>query len=436
MKPDVLPSPQAQPRREFLRRTAALAAMSAAAQPARAAEAPGAREKLDVAFMGLNSRGAALVTEFLATQRVNVAWLCDVDRTAVEKVGAAVKKKQVRAFKTTDDFRTVLEDRRVAAIVMATPDHWHAPAAILALKANKPVYLEKPVSHNPREGEILVQVQKSTGVPIQVGLQRRSLPWVIEAVERLRRGDFGIIRSARAWYAADRKTIGFGQLAAVPETLNYPLWQGPAPVRPFRDNVIHYNWHWFWHWGTGELGNNGVHFLDLARWALDLSCPTRVTSAGGRHHFEDDQETPDTQFVAFEFPGLTLTWEHRSCLPTPTEGEATGIAFLGSKATLIVGGSRYRVLGLDGKELERVDGKVTTEPHITNFLDAIENPGKTLRCSALEGHLSTLLCHLGNISQRTGQALVMNPKTRQIVEPKSASQFWGRDYAPGWQPTT
>lgn len=392
-------------------------------------------EKIDVGFMGLNSRGAALVGEFLATQRVNVAWLCDVDQRAIDKVAAKVKEKQVRAFKITNDFRRLLEDRRLAAVVIATPDHWHAPAAILAMKAGKGVYVEKPVSHNPREGELLVEVQKRTRVPLQVGLQRRSLPWVQEAIRRVQSEEIGTVHSARAWYSADRKSIGLGQLAAVPETLNFPLWQGPAPLKPYRDNIVHYQWHWFWHWGTGELGNNGVHFLDLARWALQLECPTRVVSSGARYHFADDQETPDTQFVTYEFPGRTVTWEHRSCQPTQIEGESAAVAFYGSKATLILGGSGYRILDLDGKETHRVTGPVPTVPHAQNFLDALEDRGKSTTVPALEGHLSTLLCHLGNIAQRTGQALNINPTTRQLQDSPNGARLWSREYEPGWQPS-
>ncbi len=417
-------------RRSFIRSTVAAAATAPFILPGRAAEV----EKLELGFMGLNSRGAALVKDFLGTGRVIVTWLCDVDQRAVDKVGAMVKETQVRAFRTTANFQHLLEDRRLQGLVIATPDHWHAIATLQALKAGKPVYVEKPLSHNPREGERVVEAQRKTRVPVQVGLQRRSVPWVRSAVQRVQDGELGEVHFARTWYGNRRESIGFGQLAPVPDWLDFALWQGPAPTRPFRDNVVHYNWHWFWHWGTGELGNNGVHFLDLVRWALKLDCPDRVTSAGGRYYFRDDQETPDTQVVTYEFGSTTVVWEHRSCQPSTLEGEDSGVAFYGTKASLVLGSSGYRILDLAGRELARVEGKVPSTPHVSEFLDVVEDRGKVLSAPAEEGHLSTLLCHLGNIAHRTGQALTLNAKTRQLREPGAAARFWSREYDSAWTP--
>ncbi len=428
------PSSPRPSRRTFLQAASATATVSALAPLAGFPATAIPDEKIEVGFMGLNARGFDLLKDFLDTRQIMVGWLCDVDARAVEKSAALVKERQARAFKTTPDFRKMLEDRRLQAVVMATPDHLHAPGAILALKAGKAVYLEKPASHNPREGELLVQaVKKHRGI-LQVGLQRRSMPWVIDAVRRVRRGDLGEIHVARVWYAADRKSIGFGHLAPIPEWLNYDLWQGPAPERPFRDNVVHYNWHWFWHWGTGELGNNGVHFLDIARWALDLGCPLRVFSAGGRFHFEDDQESPDNQVVTYDFGKIILTWENRSCLPSPNEGETSGLLIHGQKATLVMGPSGFRILDPAGKEIDRVRGESPTGPHVLNFLDAVRDRARPLAAPADEAQKSTLLCQLGNIAQRSGETLVMNPKTSQIRNAKESIKFWSREYRAGWAP--
>ncbi len=418
-------------RRAFLQ----AGATGIAAAPALRLTAQGAaREKIHIGFMGLNSRGTDLVREFLATERVAITWLCDVDRRALEKAGEVVRAQQTAPFKTTTDFRQALEDRRLQALVIAAPDHWHAPAAILAAQAGKHVYVEKPLSHNPREGERLVEAVKKARVVAQVGLQRRSTPWVIEAVQRVQRGELGPVPFARAWYAARREGIGRGQLAPVPEWLDYSLWQGPAPERPFRHNLVHYNWHWFWHWGTGELGNNGVHFLDVARWALQLDCPNTVTSAGARYAYDDDQESPDVQAVTYQFDRCTLSWEHRSCIPVGSEGEATGLAFHGRDATLILGASGYRIVGNDGKELAAVKGPTPTRPHADQFLDCIETPGKAPAASVEDGHRSTLLCLLGNIAQRTGELVRVNAKSRQLTDAALARRFWSREYRPGWEP--
>lgn len=422
-------------RRQFLRATAATTAVAAASRPASTfAQATRPTARVEVAVMGLNSRGMDLLKEFLAQPQVVVTWLCDVDQRALDKAAQLVREKQTLAVKTSPDIRRVLEDRRLQAVVIAAPDHWHAPAAILAVQAGKHVYVEKPLTHNPREGEWLIEAVRRARTVVQVGLQRRSTPWVQEAIRRVQSGELGEVPFARAWYANRRPGIGFGQLAPVPDWLNFDLWQGPAPERPFRDNYVHYHWHWFWHWGTGELGNNGVHFLDLIRWGLQLDCPTRVTSGGGRHYFDDDQETPDTQVVTYDFGKQTVVWEHRSCDPQPLEGEAAGIAFHGQRSTLILGGRGFRVVDPDGKETFRMDGGVPSAPHVANFLDCITNPGRTPAATADDGHLSTLWCHLGNIAHRTRQTLELNPATRQPRANREAAKLWSREYRPGWQP--
>jgi len=406
------------------------AVAAASSGRARAAEA----DPTTVAFVGLQSRGTELLNEFVATRQVHVAWLCDVHQPALDAATKRVGALQVRAAKTTPDFRRILEDRRVQAIVFATPDHWHGPAAMLALKAGKAVYLEAPLAHNPREGELLVECVRRTRGLLQVGLQLRSVPWVNEILQRVRAGEFGPTHFARAWFTGQRESIGYGQLAPVPEGLQYDLWQGPAPDRPFRDNLLPGNWPWFWNWGTGEIGLNGVHFLDLARWGLNLDCPFRVASAGGRYHFEDDQETPDTQTVTYDFGRHTLVWEHRSCLPQPIEGDATGVAFLGEKATVILGPSGYRIRDPHGKEIHRHEGSFTTAPHVAAFLASVEKRGVANPANVDDAHKSTLLCHLGNMAHRVGHSLRLNPETRQVRDDRDAAALWHRSYRPGWEP--
>ncbi len=307
-------------RRDFLKRAgAAGVGLSLAGYfrgPASAAEArtpaagrrPGANDKLVLAVIGTNGRGLAHIDCVTGLPDVEIAYICDVDDRAITKGLKETLKGQTAEPKGVKDFRKVLEDKSVDAITIATPDHWHAPMAILALAAGKHVYVEKPCSHNPAEGELLMQAVKKSGRVCQMGNQRRSFPNMQQAMKELRDGVIGKTYFARAWYDNKRGSIGRGKPAPVPSWLDYELWQGPAPRREYRDNLIHYNWHWFWHWGTGEALNNGTHEVDVCRWALDVSWPTRVASNGGRYQFQDDWETPDTQVIGWDYAeGKTIT---------------------------------------------------------------------------------------------------------------------------------
>ena len=293
------------------------------AQPAApSANVLGANDTLRVAVIGTNGRGLAHVeclTDGLPN--VTVAAICDVDDRAIAKGIKETLKRQKSEPKGIKDFRKVLEDKSIDAVTIATPDHWHAPMAILALAAGKHVYVEKPCSHNPREGELLIEAVAKYGRVCQMGNQRRSFPTMHEAMELLHGGMIGKLVFARAWYTNKRDSIGHGKAAPVPEWLDYELWQGPAPRKAFVDNLIHYNWHWHWHWGTGEALNNGTHEVDVCRWALGVDWPTRVTSNGGRYFFQDDWETPDTQVISWDYAdGKSITWEGRSCNGFPMEG--------------------------------------------------------------------------------------------------------------------
>jgi predicted dehydrogenase len=259
------------------------------------------------------------------------------------------------------------------------------------------------------------------------------MPATIEAIARIRRGDIGEVHVARAWMAGGRGGIGRGQPAAVPQSLDYKLWQGPAPHRSYQDNVVHYNWHWFWHWGTGELGNHGIHTLDICRAGLGVDYPTRVSSGGGRYFYEDDQETPDTQVVTFEFAGKVIHWEHRSCQPRGLENRGSGLLFYGDKATLIIGGGDYKIYDLHGKELDGNSGNGGHVPHLENFIAAIREE-EELTAEIEEGFKSTMMCHYGNIAWRTSGAIQTDPHTHRIVGNMEAQAMWKREYEPGWEP--
>lgn len=408
----------------------------------------GANERLKVAIMGVNSRGYALGSNFAMQRDCEVLYSCDVDSRASEKFIDSVEKIQKKPPKHISDFRKALEDKDLDALVVATPDHWHAPASILACQAGKHVYLEKPASHNPHEGELAVAAAKKYNRVVQMGNQRRSWPNVIMAIDELKQGVIGRPYFAKTWYTNNRPSIGIGKVAEVPSWLDYDLWQGPAPREAFKDNRIHYNWHWFWKWGTGEALNNGTHFVDLARWGLGVDYPVQVSSNGGRYRYNDDWETPDTQIINLEFDNNTLmTWEGRSCNGRSVEGSGVGVIFYGETGSLVIeGGNSYKIYDLKNNLVKEVNGNRVISAdnlsnpsqdldvlHIRNFFDGIRN-GAKLNSDIVGGHQSTLLVQLGNIALRSGQTLKINPENGHIINNSEAMKYWSREYAPGWEP--
>jgi predicted dehydrogenase len=408
----------------------------------------GANSRVRVAMMGVNSRGGALADSFASLKGAEIAYVCDVDSRATEKCIAHLEKKFEAHPKSVTDFRKALEDKNLDALVVAAPDHWHAPAAIIACKAGKHVYLEKPSSHNPHEGELVIAASEKHKKLIQMGNQRRSWPNVVAAIGELKGGTIGRPYFAKGWYTNNRPSIGKGKETPVPEWLDYDLWQGPAPRRPYKDNVVHYNWHWFWHWGTGEALNNGTHMVDLMRWGLGVEYPVRVTSAGGRYRYQDDWETPDTQVITMEFGNNTsMVWEGRSCNGHNIEGASVGVIFHGDTGSLVINGNAYTVYDLKNKVVKEVknekaiDARDAANPsanldtiHIQNFLDGIRN-GTRLNADILGGQQSTLLCQLGNIALRSGNTLNINSATGRIKNDDAAMKYWHREYQPGWEPS-
>lgn len=404
-------------------------------------------EKVVMGIVGTNSRGFYLARMFAQLPGVEVGFICDVDENVLNKTTAEIEKLTGKKPKGFKDVRKLLEEKDLDAIAIATPDHWHAPATLMALKAGKHVYVEKPCSHNPAEGEMLVLAAAKYHRLVQMGSQRRSFPRMIEAVQALKEGVIGRVYFAKGWYANARKSIGVGKPASVPAHLDYELWQGPAPRRPYKDNLIHYNWHWFWNWGTGEALNNGTHEMDLMRWGLGVEHPTKVISAGGRFAFKDDWETPDTQTVTFEFANNTsMLWEGRSCNDYDEVRSGRGVIFYGEKGALVIpGGDDYKVYELGNKlkqevktTLQQADatntmgmGEKLDSLHLVNFVEAIRGKGK-LTCPITIGHSSTLLPQLGNIAYRTGQTLYCDPINGKIKDNKEAQALWSREYEKGW----
>jgi predicted dehydrogenase len=406
----------------------------------------GANERINVCIMGVNSRGSAHAKNFARQENCSVIHICDVDSRAIDKTVGIVNDVAGYKPKGFKDIRKSLEDKKLDAVVVATPDHWHAPAALMAMKAGKHVYLEKPCSHSPAEGEILVAASEKYGKMVQMGNQRRSWSHVMEAIDEIHSGVIGHAYFGKCWYASSRGSMGTGKVVPVPEWLDWDLWQGPAPRKAYKDNVVHYKWHWLWHWGTGEALNNGTHFVDILRWGLGVDYPDRISSNGGRYHFKDDWETPDTQVISMDFPeGVSMTYEGRSCNGKSVEGSAVGATFYGDKGSLMItGGNEYTVFDLKGNIIKVVksDGKANALntvgpgasldfPHIDNFLNAIRS-GEKLRADIDSGHKSTLLVQLGNISQRVGHSLNIDSKNGHIQNDDDALALWTRRYEKGW----
>jgi predicted dehydrogenase len=403
--------------------------------------------KVVIGIMGTNSRGMFLAKAFAKLPNVEVAYICDPDATVLAKTIKEIETIRGKKPEGFADIRKLLEKKDLDAIAIAAPDHWHTPAAIMALQAGKHVYVEKPCSHNPREGEMLVEAAEKYQRHVQMGSQRRSFSNVIGMVDKLRNGVIGRVYFARGWYTNNRKSIGKGTVMPVPSNLNFDLWQGPAPRRDYKSNLVHYNWHWFWHWGTGEALNNGTHELDVIRWGLGVDYPTKVVSAGGRFHFQDDWETPDTQTITYNFPNNTAcTWEGRSCNGYESEGSGRGVIFYGEKGTVVYpGANSYKIFDNDKNTLiEEVKDDTPFDPtnkvspferldnaHLTNFLEAIRGNAK-INAPILEGHKSTLLPQLGNIAFRVGRTLNCDPSNGHILNDKEAMELWSREYEKGW----
>jgi predicted dehydrogenase len=423
-------------RRSFLGASTAGAAWAAGsffASGTPAQESKSANEKMSIVVMGVNGRGSALTSGFLAQPNCEITHICDVDSRAIDKMLSPVAEKQSLRPQGISDFRKALDDKSVDILVCAAPNHWHAPATILGCSAGKHVYVEKPCSHNPREGELAVEASRKYNRVVQMGSQRRSSPVIAEGIKMLHDGAIGRVIYARTWYNNRRPSIGIGKPTEIPAWLNWEMWQGPAPDKPFVDNVVHYNWHWKWHWGNGELGNNGVHALDVARWGLGVDFPIRVTSGGGKYRHDDDQETPDTHLVTYNFPDRkSISWEGLSWSPYGNGSSMFGVSFHGEEGTIVVEGG-FQVLDTKNKEIAKKTGGNGEREHIANFLDCIKT-GKRPNADIAEAHKSTLLCHLGNIAHRTNRVLTTSEKDGHIVGDDAAMQLWGREYRKGWEP--
>ncbi len=425
-------------RREFLQSVGA-AGMAAAVATAGAEIGDAPSEKVSVAIMGVNGRGRVLAGLFAAQPDVDIPYICEVDRHVAGPALQIVQQAKNRTPQLVEDIRTVLDDKGVDAIVIATPVHWHAPATILACEALKDVYVEKPMSHNVREGRLAVQAARRHQRVVQVGSQSRSRPVTQRLVDYVQSGKIGDVYLAKVENTELRPDLGRIPDEPVPEGVNYDLWTGPVPMLPFNRNRFHRTYAWNWHYGAGELGDNGAHWLDICRWVLDVGHPLEVSGMGRKLRFDDDKETPDTDFLTYDFGKKVIHWAERIWTPYGYQKSENTMCFFGTEGMIEKGrweGGRYafRVFDRQGDLVHQEQEQTPDEgivPHIRNFLDCVrtrQQPAADVEV----GHVSTTLCHLGNIVVRTGRNLRFDGESESIVGDPQAAQLLTREYRDHW----
>ena len=391
----------------------------------------GANGDIRVAVAGINGRGRALVGDFQGVQGVRVVAVCDVD--------GGVLDKQVKKFKDGgvnvqgySDYRRMLEDKSIDAVAVATPDPWHVPLAAASIVAGKDVYVEKPMCHTIAEGRFLVNLARKHGRMVQHGTQARSSEGITEGIEYLKSGKLGKVRMAKAIDCQLRGPIGRAPDSEAPPNVNYDLWLGPAPKRPFNKNRFHYNWHWFWDYGTGDTGNDGIHQIDIARWGLGVEMPKAVSCSGGQLFYDDDHQTPDTQVATFEYDGVYLMFEMRLWTPYPLEGHDNGDVFYADGGTLSVGRDGWQVTFKDGKK--GPGGPRGNYAHAENFIKAVRSRKTSdLNAGPEVGHCSAALCHLANIAMRVGRRLKFDAQGERFIDDAEANSYLGKQYRKGYE---
>ncbi len=396
-------------------------------------------DKLRVALIGCGGRGTHDAKLFQKEPNVEIAYVCDADRQRLAHTAKAFGLPEAQAI---NDMRRVLDDRTVDIILVTTPDHWHAPASILACQAGKHVYVEKPISHNIREGRLLIEAAAQNNVKVQHGTQSRSTQMMQEAVKLLRDGTIGNVLVAKCWNIQKRGSIGRGQDTTAPDGLDYDSWVGPATMIPYRTNRVHNRWTWWYHFGTGDMGNDGVHDIDYTRWGLGVDThPTKISAIGGKYFQDDDQEFPDTQQVTFEYPGngqpgqrRILIYEQRLWSTNYPRNVDSGAEFYGTAGQMFLSRrGKIQVIDSENKPInvEVTPGAQDDAAHVRNFIAAVRE-GIPLNADPLTGHLSTSLCHLGNISTRLGRSLDFDPTLETFVGDEVANHLVGRPYREHW----
>jgi predicted dehydrogenase len=435
-------------RRTFLQTSAAgLTAVTASALVSQGPVAKAnASERLQVGCVGVEGRAGFLLKAFAGLKEVDLVAVCDVDTRKLPKAVEGVQNITGKKPIAESDFRKLIDNPKIDVLVVGTPDHWHAIPTILACQAGKDVYVEKPDGHNIVEGERMVQALRKHKRIVQMGTQSRSGQHFLSAMEYIRSGKLGKCLVAKAWENARQGSIGRPADSDPPEGVDYDMWLGAAPKRPFNVRRFHGNWRWFFDYGTGDLGNDGVHRLDVARWALStaveaqgdapLTFPSTVSALGGKWYFDDMQEWPDTLQVNYEYagnPGRILTYEMRVWAPYHYLEQPEGAAVFGDKGYIIIGNSSWKAYGEKNKLMAEGSGSNDGVSHIQNFVDCVKSRQKPNADLETVGHPSSVLCHAGNIAWRTGKKLTFDPQTESFVGDADANALRTRpEYRKPW----
>jgi len=439
-------------RRDFLKKTGAVATGIALGGTSISAKSYrriiGANERLNLAVIGCYRRAGAFRGSFGELKdHLNIAYVCDVVKARRDAYAASLKEAVGYVPPAVNDFREVLADEKVDAVFQLTPDHWHGPGSYMAMKAGKHVYVEKPLSHNPHEGDLFLKFRDRYDRLVMMGTQQRSQLSARKVIKEIHDGLIGKVYHVVAHYANQRGSIGNGTVVPVPGGFDWDLFQGPAPREVFRDIYFDYNWHWFWPWGTGETGNNATHEFDVARWVLQVEHPEGVFCNAGKYHFVDDDWTMyDTMDVTFTYPGgKSIRWDGKSRTNYHTYGSDRGNVVFGSEGTVTITRNGFKQFDLKGKLVREEnepsrsvttaaggEGDITTS-HIFNFLQAVRGKEKP-NVSLEESVKSTHLVHLANIAYRAGASLQCDPVTGHILDREVMERYWSREYEQGWEP--
>ena len=415
------------PRREFIRRSLASGAALSIGQVTKRRNV---NEKIGVAFIGVGGQGQYNLTEFIKNPLCRVVALCDVYGPNLQKASNILKSKVA----LESDFRRLLDRKEVDAVIISTPDHWHALPAVMACKAGKDVYVEKPLALTIAEGHAIMDAAGQYGRVVQVGMQQRSGSHFQEVVETIRSGTLGKVSRVETWVTGGTKDLGYPPDQPSPADLDWEMWLGPAAERPYNPARCLYNFRWFWDYAGGQMSNWGVHLLDIGRWAMDVKMPTRVTASGGIRLSHDCRETPDTLDVTFSYPGVMMSFHHRLVEEPLFDGEHSyGIRFVGENGVLFVDREGWHITPPGAKAPSEVHKGSDQHPaHVRNFLECVHTRKKTA-ADVETGHTSSAMCHLGNLAYRYGGALSWDEKTNTITDNPRAAIALSVNYREPWR---
>lgn len=400
-------------------------------------KAVAANDKITIALVGINGRGRTMAQWFGALPDVRIPIVCDVDRNIVGPVMKMVTDSQGKEPVLETDIRRVLDNKSVDAVVMATPMHWHAAGTILACEAGKDVYVEKPASHNIHEGRLMVRAANRHKRVVQVGMQSRSRPVTQRFIDYIHSGKLGRVLMAKVWNVQGRRSIGHRADEPTPAGVDYDTWTGPVPMMPFNRNRYHGTVNWHWHYGGGDIANDGVHWVDIARWALGVNYPTEVSGMGRSLFFDDDQQTPDTMNITYNYPAKVIQFEQRLWNRYRLEGSENSVAVYGTEGMAMAGRWQaglhaFRVYDSKGKMIsEDQENSADFNHHARNFIDCIRSR-KTPAGDIESGHQSAALCHLGNIVARTGRTLRFDASKEAVIGDAEANRYVAREYRRHW----